>query len=171
MIGVLNFIHGWAGIFKFFRELRALYFNGIAWSPILREWGSNAPSPLVVTLELSLEKWKSGNLTHSDVWIIYVSYYLLVSVKASLNPSWLFFGSKSFLSFCLTHFLVSFRNTPIVHIYELKGLNGQLVTQQSVFIIKRSSNLSFETPMDDHDAPWYWNSLINRGTISPFLFN
>ena len=129
------------------------------------------PLPTCCNTWIMSGKRKSGNLTHSDVWIIYVSYYLLVSVKASLNPSWLFFGSKSFLSFCLTHFLVSFRNTPIVHIYELKGLNGQLVTQQSVFIIKRSSNLSFETPMDDHDAPWYWNYLINRGTISPFLFN
>jgi hypothetical protein len=82
-----------------------------------------------------------------------------------------------FLSNSLPFFFVSFGNTPIhrseIHVYEWKGSNDQLCNQLLESIGLQIVHLKKLKPLllDDHDTSQKSKLLINRGTISPFLFN
>uniref|UniRef100_A0AAU6N944 Protein Ycf2 n=1 Tax=Potentilla cryptotaeniae TaxID=1472690 RepID=A0AAU6N944_9ROSA len=106
--------------------------------------------------------------------------------KKDLSKSLLFFLSKLllflskfllFLSNSLPFFFMSFGNIPIhrseIHIYELKGPNDQLCNQLLESIGLQIVHLKKLKPflLDDHDTSQKSKFLINRGTISPFLFN
>nr|UBX38617.1 hypothetical protein RF2 [Bupleurum fruticosum]UBX38634.1 hypothetical protein RF2 [Bupleurum fruticosum] len=106
--------------------------------------------------------------------------------KKDLSKSLRFFLSKFllflskfllFLSNLLPFFFVSFGNIPIhrfeIHIYELKGPNGQLCNQLLESIGLQIVHLKKLKPflLDDHDTSQKSKFLMNGGTISPFLFN
>uniref|UniRef100_UPI0030029A8E Ycf2 n=1 Tax=Potentilla fragarioides TaxID=57939 RepID=UPI0030029A8E len=106
--------------------------------------------------------------------------------KKDLSKSLPFFLSKLllflskfllFLSNSLPFFFMSFGNIPIhrseIHIYELKGTNDQLCNQLLESIGLQIVHLKKLKPflLDDHDTSQKSKFLINRGTISPFLFN
>uniref|UniRef100_UPI0030020F9A Ycf2 n=1 Tax=Potentilla canadensis TaxID=1076577 RepID=UPI0030020F9A len=106
--------------------------------------------------------------------------------KKDLSKSLPFFLSKLllflskfllFLSNSLPFFFMSFGNIPIhrseIHIYELKGPNDQLCNQLLESIGLQIVHLKKLKPflLDDHDTSQKSKFLINRGTISPFLFN
>nr|YP_009872568.1 hypothetical chloroplast RF21 [Hippophae rhamnoides subsp. sinensis]YP_009872587.1 hypothetical chloroplast RF21 [Hippophae rhamnoides subsp. sinensis]WAL33504.1 hypothetical chloroplast RF21 [Hippophae rhamnoides]QKT21882.1 hypothetical chloroplast RF21 [Hippophae rhamnoides subsp. sinensis]QKT21901.1 hypothetical chloroplast RF21 [Hippophae rhamnoides subsp. sinensis]UNZ11166.1 hypothetical chloroplast RF21 [Hippophae rhamnoides subsp. sinensis]UNZ11184.1 hypothetical chloroplast RF21 [H len=106
--------------------------------------------------------------------------------KKDLSQSLPFFLSKLllflskfllFLSNSLPFFFVSFGNIPIhrseIYIYELKGPNDQLCNQLLESIGLQIIHLKKLKPLllDDHDTSQKSKFLINRGTISPFLFN
>uniref|UniRef100_UPI0030030545 Ycf2 n=1 Tax=Potentilla gordonii TaxID=57925 RepID=UPI0030030545 len=106
--------------------------------------------------------------------------------KKDLSKSLPFFLSKLllflskfllFLSNSLPFFFMSFGNIPIhrseIHIYELKGPNDQLCNQLLESIGLQIVHLKKFKPflLDDHDTSQKSKFLINRGTISPFLFN
>nr|QKK51645.1 Ycf2 [Plagioloba crenulata]QKK51665.1 Ycf2 [Plagioloba crenulata] len=106
--------------------------------------------------------------------------------KKDLSKSLRFFLSKLllflsklllFLSNSLPFFFVSFENIPIhrseIHIYELKGPNDQLCNQLLESIGLQIVHLKKLKPflLDDHNTSQKSKFLINRGTISPFLFN
>uniref|UniRef100_UPI0030032B90 Ycf2 n=1 Tax=Potentilla erecta TaxID=57940 RepID=UPI0030032B90 len=106
--------------------------------------------------------------------------------KKDLSKSLPFFLSKLllflskfllFLSNSLPFFFMSFGNIPIhrseIHIYELKGPNDQLCNQLLESIGLQIVHLKKWKPflLDDHDTSQKSKFLINRGTISPFLFN
>nr|ARD04351.1 hypothetical protein RF2 [Potentilla tilingii] len=106
--------------------------------------------------------------------------------KKDLSKSLPFFLSKLllflskfllFLSNSLPFFFMSFGNIPIhrseIHIYELKGPNDQLCNQLLESIGLQIVHLKKLKPflLDDHDTSQKPKFLINRGTISPFLFN
>nr|YP_010982165.1 hypothetical protein RF2 [Habropetalum dawei]YP_010982180.1 hypothetical protein RF2 [Habropetalum dawei]UZP15890.1 hypothetical protein RF2 [Habropetalum dawei]UZP15905.1 hypothetical protein RF2 [Habropetalum dawei] len=92
--------------------------------------------------------------------------------KKDLSKSLRFFLSNS-----LPFFFVSFGNIPIhrseIRIYELKGPNDQfcnpLLESIGLQIVHLKKCKAFL--LDDHDTSQKSKSLINGGTISPFLFN
>nr|YP_009249078.1 hypothetical chloroplast RF21 [Baxteria australis]YP_009249095.1 hypothetical chloroplast RF21 [Baxteria australis]AMW67130.1 hypothetical chloroplast RF21 [Baxteria australis]AMW67148.1 hypothetical chloroplast RF21 [Baxteria australis] len=105
--------------------------------------------------------------------------------KQDLSKSLRFFLSKSllflskslpFLSKSLPLFFVSIGNIPIhrseIHIYELKGPNGQLCNQLLESIGVQIVHLNKLKPflLDDHETSQRPKFLINGGTILPFLF-
>ncbi|KAL2933566.1 Protein Ycf2, partial [Bienertia sinuspersici] len=101
------------------------------------------------------------------------------SLRFILSKLLLFYLSKLllFLSNSLPFLFVSFGNIPInrseIRIYELKGLNDQLynplLESIGIQIIHLKKWKSFL--LDDHDTFQKSKFLINRGTISSFLFN
>ncbi|MFQ6645546.1 hypothetical protein Gotur_019873, partial [Gossypium turneri] len=116
----------------------------------------------------------------------YLIYWSEVIDKKDLSKSLRFFLSKLllflskllfFLSNSLPFFFVSFENIPIhrskIHIYELKGSNDQLFNQLLESIGLQIVHLKKLKPflLDDHNTSQKPKSLINGGTISPFLVN
>nr|QJQ79562.1 hypothetical chloroplast RF21 [Wisteria brachybotrys] len=99
--------------------------------------------------------------------------------KKDLSKSLCFFFSKFllFLSNSLPFFFVSFGNIPIhrseIHIYEWKGPNDPLGNQLLESIGLQIVHLKKWKPffLDNYDTSQKSKSLINGGTISPFLFN
>nr|YP_010581446.1 hypothetical protein RF2 [Triphyophyllum peltatum]YP_010581463.1 hypothetical protein RF2 [Triphyophyllum peltatum]UZT27851.1 hypothetical protein RF2 [Triphyophyllum peltatum]UZT27868.1 hypothetical protein RF2 [Triphyophyllum peltatum] len=100
--------------------------------------------------------------------------------KKDLSKLLRFFLSKLlrfFLSKLLPFFFVSLGNIPIhrseIRIYELKGPNDQfcnpLLESIGLQIVHLKKCKAFL--LDDHDTSQKSKSLINGGTISPFLFN
>nr|WCF63871.1 Ycf2 [Paris delavayi]WCF63888.1 Ycf2 [Paris delavayi]WCF65679.1 Ycf2 [Paris delavayi]WCF65696.1 Ycf2 [Paris delavayi]WCF66023.1 Ycf2 [Paris delavayi] len=105
-------------------------------------------------------------------------FFLSKSLRFFL-PKSLLFLSKSlrfFLSKSLPFFFVSFGNIPIhrseIYIYELKGPNDQLCNQLLESIGVKIVHLNKLKPflLYDHDTSKRPKSLINGGTILPFLF-
>nr|YP_010294668.1 Ycf2 [Callerya nitida var. hirsutissima]ULQ68820.1 Ycf2 [Callerya nitida var. hirsutissima] len=99
--------------------------------------------------------------------------------KKDLSKSLCLFFSKFllFLSNSLPFFFVSFGNIPIhrseIHIYEWKGPNDPLGNQLLESIGLQIVHLKKWKPffLDNYDTSQKSKSLINGGTISPFLFN
>ncbi|TMW88572.1 hypothetical protein EJD97_018381, partial [Solanum chilense] len=101
------------------------------------------------------------------------------SLRCFLSKSLLFLSKLFlFLSNSLSFFCVSLGNVPIHRSYiyineELKGLNYQLCNQLLELFGLQIVHFKKLKPflLDDHDISQILKLLINRGTISPFLFN
>uniref|UniRef100_A0AAU6N1U1 Protein Ycf2 n=1 Tax=Potentilla coriandrifolia TaxID=1732548 RepID=A0AAU6N1U1_9ROSA len=144
-------------------------------------------------LQEHLEHFISEQKSHFHFQVVdrlRINQYLIdwseVIDKKDLSKSLPFFLSKLllflskfllFLSNSLPFFFMSFGNIPIhrseIHIYELKGPNDQLCNQLLESIGLQIVHLKKLKPflLDDHDTSQKSKFLINRGTISPFLFN